>query len=84
MDHRHDHNSATGARCWHRRSARVTKAVNNSQPFGQLPKMRPKSLPSQFGQKCDIKEAGNTQPSEKRLSLPCSTPRAEHYWAGNT
>ena len=60
MDRGHDHNSAIGARCCNRRSTRVTKALQNSQQFGQLPKMRPKSLPSQFGQKCDIKEAGNS------------------------
>ena len=60
MDRGHDHNSAIGARCCNRRSTSVTKALQNSQQFGQLPKMRPKSLPSQFGQKCDIEKAGNS------------------------
>ncbi|TWT55953.1 hypothetical protein CA85_46610 [Allorhodopirellula solitaria] len=34
--------------------------LQNSQQFGQHAKITAKSLQSQFGQKCDIKKAGNT------------------------
>ena len=37
--------------------------------------MRPKSLPSQFGQKCDIKEAGNKYSSDCSSIVP-----ADSWW----
>ncbi|TWT49982.1 hypothetical protein CA85_52880 [Allorhodopirellula solitaria] len=38
-----------------------------SHQFGQHAKITAKSLQSQFGQKCDIKKAGNTYPLDGSL-----------------